>query len=84
MTGDTNNNRMELFSGNTVRHREKAVRGLKTDNSAILAGLRIYHNHIRPHQGLPDGQTPGEVTGIKIEGDNKWKTLIQAAAKSAA
>ena len=26
-------------------------------------------------------QTPGEAAGIKIEGDNKWKTLIQAAAK---
>ena len=81
MAGDTNNNQMESFNGNTVRHREKVVRGLKTDDSAILAGLRIYHNHVRPHQGLPDGQTPGEAAGIKIEGDNKWKTIIQAAAK---
>ena len=81
MAGDTNNNQMESFNGNTVRHREKVVRGLKTDDSAILTGLRIYHNHVRPHQGLPGGQTPGEAAGIKIEGDNKWKTLIQAAAK---
>ena len=25
--------------------------------------------------------TPGEAAGIHIEGNNKWKTLIQAAAK---
>ncbi len=33
-----------------------------------------------PYQpaGRPD---PGEAAGIKIEGDNKWKTIIQAAAK---
>ena len=31
--------------------------------------------------GLSDGQTPSEAAGIKIEGDNKWKTIIQAAAK---
>ena len=58
------------------------VRGLKKDNSAIIAGLRLYHNFVRPHLGLPDDQTPGEATGIRIEGDNKWKTIIQAAAKA--
>ena len=43
--------------------------------------MRLYHNHVRPHQGLPDGQTPGEAAGIIIEGKDKWKTMIQAAAK---
>ena len=79
-----NNNQMESFNGNTVRLREEATSGLKRKDSAILAGLRIYHNHVRPHPGLPDGQTPGEAAGIKIEGDNKWKTIIQAAAKAEA
>ena len=81
MAGDTNNNRMESFSGNTVRHREKVIRGLKKDDSSHLIGLRLYYNHTRLHQGLPDGQTPDEAADIKIEGDNKWKTVIQAAAK---
>ena len=71
----------ESFNGNTVRHREKVVRGLKKEDSAILAGLRVYHNHVRPHLGLPDGQTPGETAGIIIEDKDKWKTMIQAAAK---
>ena len=84
MAGDMNNNPMESFNGNTVRHREKVVRGLKKDDSAIITGLQLYYNHVRSHLGLPDGQTPGEAAGIKIEGDNKWKTLIQAAAKAEA
>ena len=27
-----------------------------------------------------DGKTPAEVAGIKVEGENKWLTLIQNAA----
>ena len=84
MDGDPNNNQMESFNGNTLRMREKVTRGLKSEDSAILAGLQIYHNHVRPHLGLPDGQTPGEAAGIRIEGDDKWLTLILAAAKAKA
>ena len=83
MVGDANNSQMESFNGNAARHREKVIRGLDKDNTAILAGLRLYHNHVRPHQGLPGKTTPGEAAGIKIEDANKWKTMIQAAAKSA-
>ena len=28
-----------------------------------------------------NGQTPAEVCGIKIEGENKWITLIENAGK---
>jgi hypothetical protein len=28
-----------------------------------------------------DGKTPAEACGIKIEGDNKWLTIIQNAKK---
>jgi hypothetical protein len=42
--------------------------------------LQIYHNYFRPHAGL-NGQTPAEAAGIKIEGTNKWITVIQNAAK---
>ena len=83
MVGDTNSSQMESFNRNAVRHREKVIRGLDKDNTAILAGLRLYHNHVRTHQGLPGKTTPGEAAGIRIEGDNKWKTMIQSAAKSA-
>ena len=83
MAGDMNNNQMESFNGNTVRLREGVARGLKTEDAAILTGLRLYHNFVRPHLGL-GGKTPAEAAGIRIEGDNKWKTIIQAAAKSEA
>ena len=82
VAGDMNNNQMESFNGNTVRYRENAARGLKTDDSAILSGLHVYHNHIRPHLGLPEYMTPGRVAGIAIHGNNRIKILIQAAAKA--
>lgn len=80
MSGDMNNNQMESFNGNTYRMREEAARGLKRDDSAILAGLQLYHNFVRPHLGLPDHIMPGEAAGIHIEGNDKWHTMIQNAA----
>ena len=79
--GDLNTNQMESFNGNTVRLREVAARGLKSEESAIITGLRLYHNFVRSHLGLKGGMTPGEAAGIIIEGKDKWKTMIQAAAK---
>ena len=32
-------------------------------------------------RGLPGKTTPGGAAGIHIEGDNKWKTMIQNAAR---
>lgn len=74
--GDHNNNKMERPNGE-VRDREKVMRGLKIADTAILPGYQIYHNYIRPHEGL-SGKTPAEKCGIIIE-DNKWKTLIENA-----
>jgi hypothetical protein len=68
---------MERMNGE-VRDREKVMRGLKTVDSPILKGYQLYHNFIRPHEGL-DGDTPADRCGIKIEGDNKWLTIIQNA-----
>jgi putative transposase len=73
--GDRNNNKMERMNGE-VRDREKVMRGLKKVDTPILTGYQIYHNYMRPHEGL-NGKTPAEACGIKIEGDNKWKTLIE-------
>jgi putative transposase len=70
-----NNNKMERFNGE-VRDREKVMRGLKRNDTTILTGYQIYHNYIREHQGL-QGKTPTERCGIKIEGNDKWLTLIQ-------
>lgn len=52
-------------------HREKVVRRFKKDDSAILTGLRLYHNLVHTHYGLPDNRAPGEAAGIHAEGDNK-------------
>jgi hypothetical protein len=73
------NNKMERMNGE-LRDREKVVRGVKKEESPLLTGLQIYHNYIRPHMGLDD-KTPADLAGIKVEGDNKWITLIQNASK---
>jgi hypothetical protein len=56
------------------------MRSLKREDSPVLEGMQIYHNFIRPHMGL-GGKTPAEAAGIKVEGENKWLTLIQNAKR---
>lgn len=78
MDGSVHNNKMEAMNGQTIKQREKTMRSLKKVDSPILRGLQIYHNFVRPHQAL-NGSTPAEKAGIKIEGRDKWLTLIQNA-----
>ena len=80
MDGDINNNQRESFNGNTLRLREKVTRGLKREDSAILSGLQVYHNHVRPHLAL-EGRTPGEAAGIHVEGGNPWLAIIESVSK---
>jgi hypothetical protein len=47
-------------------------------DSPIIEGFQIYHNFVRPHEAL-NGDTPADQAGIKIEGENKWMTIIQNA-----
>ncbi len=78
MAGDHNNNKMERMNGE-IRDREKVVRGVKKPDSPLIDGYQLFHNYLRPHMGL-DGRTPAEAAGIKVEGENKWLTLIQNAS----
>jgi putative transposase len=75
-----NNNKMERLNG-TIRDREKTMRGLKKRRTPIIDGFQEYYNYIRPHMAL-DGKTPAEMCGIKVEGENKWLTLIQNAKRN--
>jgi putative transposase len=76
------NSKVERLNG-AVRDREVVMRGMDHKESAqdLLEAMRIYHNYIRKHQGL-GGKTPAEASGIKVEGNNKWKALIENASKS--
>jgi len=47
----------------------------------MLTRYQIFHNYIRDHEGL-DGKTPSEACGIKIDGKNRWLTLIQNASQN--
>ena len=77
--GQIHNNKMERLNGE-IRDREKVVRGVKKPDSPLIAGYQIYHNYVRPHMAL-EGRTPAEAAGIKVQGQNKWVTLIQNASK---
>src|SRR5208282_6911815 len=79
MEGKVHNNKMERLNGE-IRDREKVMRGLKREDTPIIAGYQIYHNYMRPHEGL-DGKTPAEAAGIEVQGQDKWLTLIQNAAR---
>jgi len=71
---------MERLNGE-IRDREKVMRGLKKTDTPIISGYQIYHNYMRPHEAL-NGKTPADACGIKIEGENKWITVIQNASRS--
>ena len=79
LSGNMNNNEMERFNGE-VRDREKVARGLKKTDTPILSGYQIFHDFVREHEGL-NGKTPAEACGKKVEGNNKWLTLIQNASR---
>ncbi|MHB1867925.1 MAG: DDE-type integrase/transposase/recombinase [Nitrososphaerales archaeon] len=77
--GERHNNKMERMNGE-LRDREKVIRGVKSVQSPIFKGAQIFHNYIRPHMSLEGQKTPAELAGIKVEGSDKWKTLIQNAS----
>lgn len=55
------------------------MRGLKKMDTPILKGYQLYHNYFGEHEAL-EGRTPADVANIKIEGRNRWITVIQNAA----
>ena len=75
---DRNNNKMERFNG-TFRDRELAFRGLKKSDTALIGGYQAFYNYTKKYIGL-GGLTPAEASNIKVQGLNKWKTLIQNAS----
>jgi transposase-like protein len=78
LSGQVHNNKMERQNGEW-RDREKVMRSLKREDSPVLTGMQVFHNFIRPNMGL-GGKTPAEMAGIKVEGQNRWLTIIQNAS----
>jgi transposase-like protein len=74
-----NNNRVERLNG-TIRERTKVVRAWKKHKTPLAEGQRIQYNFVKPHQAL-EGQTPAQMAGLGIKAKNKWKTLLESAAK---
>ena len=76
--GDMNNNKMERLNGE-IRDREKVFRGLKKKDTPIFDGMKTYYNFTKKHGALK-GKTPAESAMIKVDGLNRWKTIIQNAS----
>jgi len=56
------------------------MRTLEKTDIPILTGMQIYYNYVRPHEALK-GRTPAEAAAIRVEGENKWLTVIQNASQ---
>ncbi len=79
LRGQMNNNKMERLNGE-IRDREKVFRGLKRKDTPLIAGLKLWYNFSKEHGGLGGDVTPSEAALIRVDGDNKWKTIIQNAS----
>ncbi|MGI0073948.1 MAG: DDE-type integrase/transposase/recombinase [Nitrosotalea sp.] len=69
---------------NEIREKLKTRRGLGNDESTqeFADAYRIYHNYVRPHEGL-DNITPAEASGIDLGlGNDKIKDLITKSVES--
>jgi transposase-like protein len=70
---------------NEMREHLRTKRGLGNDQSAQVRAdaLRIWHNYVRPHSGLPGNVTPAEASGINLGlGKNRIKDLIIQSAEA--
>lgn len=76
-TGDKN--RIERWHG-TLKERYKVMRGLKNMETghAILRGLTIQYDLMRPHMALGD-RTPAQASGIDLPFEDGWANLIDWA-----
>jgi transposase-like protein len=65
---------------NTLRDKEKVMRGMNTRNSAqmIIEAMRIHYNFCRQHSTL--GKTPAEESGINLNlKGNRVESLVRFA-----
>ena len=51
----------------------------REEKITIPEGNRIFYNFVRLHIAL-EGQTPAGRAGLVVEGENKWLSLMKAAA----
>ena len=80
--GKKSNNNMVERLNNTVREREKVMRGMQNNDTAkvLMDGFRNYYNFLRPHMGI-DNNTPAKEAGLNLElGRNRVKDLIKQSA----
>jgi len=58
----------------------KRIKGIQFELKRWISDYHLFNSYIRFHTSL-EGKASSEMAGIKIEGENKWITLIQNASK---
>jgi hypothetical protein len=64
---------LERMSGE-IHERERLMRTLERLDSPILTGYQPFHNYIR--RKWVKGKTPAEAAAIRVDGKDKWLTII--------
>lgn len=64
----------------TLRERVKVQRGWKTAKTPLAEGNRTQYNFVKPHMAL-EGKTPAQVAGMSVKGNDKWKSMLEAAVR---
>lgn len=72
---------IERLNG-TVKNRTKTMRGFDElhPSQTTFDAFRIHYNFLRPHMSLKD-KTPAEVSGINLNLQNRWVSLVRASIK---
>ena len=73
-----NNSHFECQNG-TVKNRIKTARGFGSENPALMFLFITHYNFVRPHMGI-NNKTPAEAMGIRVDGIDKWLTLLAFAS----
>ena len=73
-----NNNKMERLNGE-ICDREKIFMSLKKFDTPLIDGLKTHYNFTKKHSALQD-RTSAQASAIKVDGKNRWKTIIQNAS----
>jgi putative transposase len=74
ITGESTS-QIERFHG-TIKDRTKVMRSFRNFETMLqfMDGYLTYYNYFKPHEALPNGQTPAETAGIDYKVKN-WKEL---------
>ncbi len=73
---------MNYYKKFLVKYMLRSRRGMDNQEmtESMLKVWFVYYNFLRPHSAL-NGKTPAEASGIELDLENSWESLIYMATK---